>query len=97
MSSEAGLKRVAKYGDGWMASAYNITPDKFTEKWNMLLSYGKRLGKHTESFENSIMSMFGYIDNDRYKVKKMVKDILSPALGKPAQKLENSLLFGSVE
>jgi alkanesulfonate monooxygenase SsuD/methylene tetrahydromethanopterin reductase-like flavin-dependent oxidoreductase (luciferase family) len=27
-SSEAGLKR-AKYGEGWMASAYNITPDKF--------------------------------------------------------------------
>ncbi|HVP82461.1 MAG TPA: LLM class flavin-dependent oxidoreductase, partial [Nitrososphaeraceae archaeon] len=30
-SSEVGLKRVAKYGDGWMASAYNITPDKFKE------------------------------------------------------------------
>jgi alkanesulfonate monooxygenase SsuD/methylene tetrahydromethanopterin reductase-like flavin-dependent oxidoreductase (luciferase family) len=23
-SSEAGLRRAAKYGDGWMASAYNI-------------------------------------------------------------------------
>ena len=96
-SSEAGLKRVAKYGDGWMASAYNITPDKFKEKWNTLLSYRKRLGKDTESFENSIMSMFGYIDNDKYKVKKMIKDILSPALGRPAQQLENLLLFGSVE
>jgi len=41
--------------------------------------------------------MFGYIDNDKYKVKKMVKDILSRALGSPAQQLENSLLFGSVE
>ena len=30
-SSEVGLKRVAKYGDGWMAPAYNITPDKFKE------------------------------------------------------------------
>jgi hypothetical protein len=25
-------KKAAKYGDGWMASAYNITPDKFGEK-----------------------------------------------------------------
>ena len=95
--SEAGLKRVAKYGDGWMASAYNITPQKFKEKWDILLSYRKRLGKDTESFENSIMSMFGYIDNDKYKVKKMIKDILSPALGRPEQQLEDSLLFGSVE
>lgn len=38
-SSEEGLRRAAKYGDGWMASAYNITPDKFKEKWKTLLSY----------------------------------------------------------
>ena len=96
-SSEAGLRRAAKYGDGWMASAYNITPDKFKEKWNQLLSYRKRLGKESESFENCIMSMFGYIDNDKDKVHRMVKDILSPALGRPAEQLENLLLFGSVE
>jgi alkanesulfonate monooxygenase SsuD/methylene tetrahydromethanopterin reductase-like flavin-dependent oxidoreductase (luciferase family) len=96
-SSEVGLKRVAKYGDGWMAPAYNITPDKFKEKWDILLSYRKRLGKDSESFENSIMSMFGYIDNDKYKVRKMVKDILSPALGRPVEQLEDSLLFGSVK
>src|SRR5919206_4945133 len=64
-SSDASLRRVAKYGDGWMASAYNITPDKFKEKWNLLLSYRKRLGKDTKSFGNCIMSMFGYIDNDK--------------------------------
>jgi alkanesulfonate monooxygenase SsuD/methylene tetrahydromethanopterin reductase-like flavin-dependent oxidoreductase (luciferase family) len=96
-SSEAGIRRAAKYGDGWMASAYNVTPDKFREKWNMLLSYRKRLGKDSKSFENSIMSMFGYIDNDKDKVHMMVKDILSPALGRPAEQLENLLLFGSVE
>jgi alkanesulfonate monooxygenase SsuD/methylene tetrahydromethanopterin reductase-like flavin-dependent oxidoreductase (luciferase family) len=96
-SSEAGLKRTAKYGDGWMASGYNITPDKFREKWNMLLSYRKRLGKDSESFENCLMSMFGYIDSDKDKVHRMVKDRLSPALGRPAEQLENLLLFGSVE
>jgi alkanesulfonate monooxygenase SsuD/methylene tetrahydromethanopterin reductase-like flavin-dependent oxidoreductase (luciferase family) len=83
-SSEIGLRRVAKYGDGWMASAYNITPNKFKEKWKTLLSYRRELGKDTESFENSVMSMFGYIDNDREKVHKMAK-------------LENLLLFGSTE
>ena len=80
-----------------MASAYNVTPDKFKEKWNILLSYRKRLGKDRESFENCIMSMFGYIDNDKDKVHGMIKNILSPALGRPAEHLENLLLFGSVE
>ena len=96
-SSEAGLKRTAKYGDGWMASAYNVTPNKFREKWNMLLSYRKRLGKDSELFENCLMSMFGYIDSDKDKLHRMVKYRLSPALGKPAEQLENLLLFGSVE
>jgi alkanesulfonate monooxygenase SsuD/methylene tetrahydromethanopterin reductase-like flavin-dependent oxidoreductase (luciferase family) len=96
-SSEEGLKRTAKYGDGWMASAYNVTPDKFREKWKMLLSFRKRLGKDSELFENCLMSMFGYIDSDKDKVHRMVKDRLSPALGRPAEQLENLLLFGSVE
>src|SRR5919198_3214051 len=96
-SSEAGLRRAAKYGDGWMASAYNIMPDKFREKWNILLSYRKRLGRDSESFENCVMSMFGYIDNDNDKVHRMVKDTLSPVLGRPVEQLENLLLFGSVE
>ncbi len=96
-SSEAGLKRTAKYGDGWMASAYNVTPEKFREKWNILLSYRKRLGKESELFENCLMSMFGYIDSDKDKVHKIVKEGLSPVLGRPAEQLENLLLFGSVE
>ena len=95
--SEHGLRRVAKYGDGWMASAYNITPEKFKEKWKMLLTFRKELNKNVELFENSIMTMFGYIDNDKEKVHRMTKEILSPALGRPADELENLLLFGSID
>ena len=95
--SDVGLKRVAKYSDGWMASAYNITPSKFKEKWNFLLSYRKSLGKEEEPFDNSVMTMFGYIDDDKDKVRKMVKEILSPALGRSAEDLEQMLLFGSLD
>ena len=93
--SEQGLRRVAKYGDGWMASAYNITPDKFREKWMLLLNYRREMNKDVESFENSLMTMFGYIDNDKEKVQRMVKNVLSPSLGRSADELNNLLLFGS--
>jgi alkanesulfonate monooxygenase SsuD/methylene tetrahydromethanopterin reductase-like flavin-dependent oxidoreductase (luciferase family) len=96
-SSEPGLRRVAKYSDGWVASAYNITSDKFKETWKMLLSYRKDLGKDTTRFGNSLVSMFGYIDNNKEKIHKMVKDVLSPALGRPADELEKLLLFGSID
>jgi predicted transcriptional regulator len=47
-----------------MVSAYNITPNGFKEKWKLLLSYRKELEKYTECFQNSIMTMFGYIDDE---------------------------------
>jgi alkanesulfonate monooxygenase SsuD/methylene tetrahydromethanopterin reductase-like flavin-dependent oxidoreductase (luciferase family) len=96
-SSDLGLRRVAKYGDGWMASAYNITPDKFKQKWKTLLSYRKEMGKDTIRFDNYLVSMFGFIDNNKEKIQKMVKHVLSPALGRPADELESLLLFGSVD
>jgi alkanesulfonate monooxygenase SsuD/methylene tetrahydromethanopterin reductase-like flavin-dependent oxidoreductase (luciferase family) len=96
--SDAGLKRLAKYSNGWMASAYNITPAKFKEKWNFLLTYRKSLGKEeAKPFDNSVMSMFGYIDDDNDKVRKVVKEILAPALKRPAEDLEQMLLFGSLD
>ena len=97
--SDVGLKRLAKHSNGWMASAYNITPAKFKEKWNFLLGYRKSLGKEEdeEPFDNSVMSMFGYIDDDKDKVHRVVKDILSPALGRSAEDLEQMLPFGSLD
>lgn len=95
--SDQGLRRVAKYGDGWMASAYNITPKKFREKWTLLMSYIREMNKDVESFENSVMTMFGYIDNSREKVHKLIKDVLAPSLGRSVDELENLLLFGSSE
>jgi len=44
-----------------------------------------------------MMSMFGYIDNDKEKVHRMVKNILSPALGRSPEDLERLLLLGSVD
>ena len=95
--SDLGLRRVAKYGEGWTASAYNITPDKFKEKWKKLLAYRKEMGKDNSGFGNHLVSMFGYIDNNNEKVHKMLKEVLSPAIGRPADELESPLLFGPVD
>ena len=96
--SDIGLKRLARYSNGWMASAYNITPAKFKEKWNFLLAYRKSLGNEVQDqqpFDNCMMSMFGYIHDDKEKVHGVVKEILSPAVRRPAEDLERMLLFGS--
>ena len=52
------------------------------------------MGKDTTIFDKSLVSMFGYIDNNKEKTHKAAKDVLSPVLGIPADDLENLLLFG---
>jgi alkanesulfonate monooxygenase SsuD/methylene tetrahydromethanopterin reductase-like flavin-dependent oxidoreductase (luciferase family) len=94
--SEIGLRRAAKYGDGWMASAYNTTPTRFKEKWEQVLSYRKSMGKETESFDNSLVSMFGYVSDDNEKVDRVVKS-LAYALERSTYELKSSLLFGPVD
>jgi alkanesulfonate monooxygenase SsuD/methylene tetrahydromethanopterin reductase-like flavin-dependent oxidoreductase (luciferase family) len=94
--SDVGLKRLAKYSNGWMASAYNTTPAKFKEKWDFLLDYRKSLGKE-DAFDNSVVSMFGYIDDDKEKVRSVVKEIMAPSLGRPAEDIEQMLLFGTLD
>jgi alkanesulfonate monooxygenase SsuD/methylene tetrahydromethanopterin reductase-like flavin-dependent oxidoreductase (luciferase family) len=94
--SDVGLKRLAKYSNGWMASAYNTTPAKFKEKWDFLLDYRKSLGKE-DAFDNSVVSMFGYIDDDKEKVRSVVKEIMAPSLGRHAEDIEQMLLFGTLD
>ena len=43
--SEAGLRRVARLGDGWLASAYNTTPALFAEALTRLNGYLAGHGK----------------------------------------------------
>jgi hypothetical protein len=43
-----------------------------------------------ESLDNALMSIFGYIDGNNEKVRKMAENIYSPALGRSAKDLEST-------
>ena len=55
------------------------------------------MDRDTTRFDNYLVSMFGYIDNNKEKIHKVVKDVLSPVLGRPADDLENLLLFQYID
>jgi alkanesulfonate monooxygenase SsuD/methylene tetrahydromethanopterin reductase-like flavin-dependent oxidoreductase (luciferase family) len=91
------LRRVAKYGDGWMASAYNITPEGFSEKWKKLCRYAEELGKDPASIGNAVVTMFTYLSKNREKARQVAKSTLAPVLGRPMEELERLLPFGTPE
>jgi alkanesulfonate monooxygenase SsuD/methylene tetrahydromethanopterin reductase-like flavin-dependent oxidoreductase (luciferase family) len=93
--SEFGLRRAARLGDGWLASAYNTTPELFKSALAKLNEYLLTMGKDPAKFPNAIASMFMYVTPDGKKAKRMLRDVISPALRRSERELEDRLLIGS--
>jgi len=95
--SEAGLRRAARFGDGWLASAYNTTPERFASAWNRLREMLPAVGKDTDRFPNGLSTMYCYVADDRAAAEGWVRSVLSPALHRSEADLSERLLFGPPE
>ncbi len=92
--SDAGLRRVARLGDGWMASSYNTTPEGFREARGRLGSYLEAEGRDPASFPNALASAFFCVTDDAAEAGSAVETIAS-ALGRPQDEARERLLIGS--
>ena len=96
--SVAGLRRVARYGDGWLASAYNTTPKRFGEGLDRLDDALRPTGRTGQSFPNALATAWLYITEDRGLADRMLTDVLAPMLNRPAEALLSlSLPIGPAE
>lgn len=95
--SGPGLRRTARLGDGWLASAYNTTPEVFGEAWNRLKGHLRDSNKDPEKFPNAIATMFYYITEDREKANQVLKEVVYAAINRPMEELQQRLLIGSAE
>ena len=93
--SEAGLRRVARLGDGWLASAYHVTPASFVDALARLQRHLREADREPESFPHALGSMFYYLTDDRHQAEELLVEVVSPALGRPVELLRERLLIGS--
>jgi alkanesulfonate monooxygenase SsuD/methylene tetrahydromethanopterin reductase-like flavin-dependent oxidoreductase (luciferase family) len=95
--STAGLRRVARSGDGWLASAYNTTPERFSEARGLL---AKELGDHgrrVDRFPNGLATMWAWVDEDRAEADRVLTQVLAPLLNRDPDVLREHLCVGSAE
>jgi probable F420-dependent oxidoreductase len=92
--SEAGLRRTARLGDGWLASAYNTTPETFASTLGRLGEHLRAAGKDPDRFPNAIATMFFHVSEDRATADRIIKDVLGPMLNRPEEELSRRLLVG---
>jgi probable F420-dependent oxidoreductase len=95
--SEAGLRRVARLGDGWLASAYNTTPEAFAADWRRLADQLEVFGKDPNRFPNAIATMFFCVTEESATLERIVRDVLTPMLRRPERELRERLLVGPAE
>ena len=95
--STAGLRRTARLGDGWLASAYNATPALFTEAWGKLREHLVSAGKDPDSFPNALATMILFVTEDGAEAERMVRDVLAPALNRPWEELKQRVMVGPAQ
>ena len=76
--SKAGLRRIARAGDGWLASAYNTTPDQFSEGRDRLAVELAGRGRKAEGFPNALATMWTWVAKDRAEADRVLGEILAP-------------------
>lgn len=92
--STAGIRRVAELGDGWLASAYNSTPDAFRHALDRL----ETAGRPAVAFPNAIATMWLYVTKRPQAADHIFDDVLAPVLNRPADDLRTrGLTIGSAE
>ena len=91
--SDVGLRRALRLGDGWLASAYNTTPERFNVGWNHVQRSLQDTGRDPTGFENGLATMWFHIDDRR--ASNVLESVLAPAMHRPVEELRERLPFGS--
>ncbi len=95
--SEAGLDRVARLADGWLASAYNITPDGFGRARASLAEKLEKRGRDDAGFPNGLATMWTWVTGDPADADRVLDDVLAPFLTREPDELRERLCIGSAE
>jgi alkanesulfonate monooxygenase SsuD/methylene tetrahydromethanopterin reductase-like flavin-dependent oxidoreductase (luciferase family) len=76
--SPAGLRRVARFGDGWLASAYNTTPEGFAAARAEL----------PDGFPNALATMWTWVTEDAAEADRVLTTVLAPLLKRDPSRLQ---------
>ena len=90
--SAAGLRRVARLGDGWLASGYNTSPSQLRDGLALLAEQG------SGALPNGVSTMWLHVTDSRRDAERVLGDVLAPMLRRSVEQLEElALPIGSPE
>jgi alkanesulfonate monooxygenase SsuD/methylene tetrahydromethanopterin reductase-like flavin-dependent oxidoreductase (luciferase family) len=95
--SRAGLARVATAGDGWLASAYNTTPEGFSAARTALAHALEDRGRVADGFPSALATMWTWVSKDRADADRVLAEVLAPVLRRDPDELRTQVCVGPPE
>ena len=92
--SAAGLRRVARLADGWLASGYNTTPETFASAWRRLGGLLEASGRDPSTFPCGLATTWLYVTDDEAEARS-ANERLSRLLHRPIEDMAGRLPIGS--
>jgi probable F420-dependent oxidoreductase len=92
--STAGLRRVARLADGWLASGYNTTPEAFATASGSLRGMLEAEGRDPSTFRATLATNWCYVTDDPAEARA-VTERLCEMLRRPLEEVEGRLPIGS--
>jgi alkanesulfonate monooxygenase SsuD/methylene tetrahydromethanopterin reductase-like flavin-dependent oxidoreductase (luciferase family) len=88
---------VARACDGWLASAYNTTPERFRAARASLARSLEDRGRTADGFPTALATMWTWVSHDRAEGDRVLADVLAPLLNRDPDELREQVCVGSVE
>ncbi|MGV9713772.1 LLM class flavin-dependent oxidoreductase [Gordonia sp. NPDC003424] len=94
--SVAGLRRVVRLGDGWLASAYNTTPDRISAGRTIIHDALHERGRSVDGFPIVLATMWTYVTDSRTHARERL-EVLARMLHRDPGILAGQVLIGPAE
>jgi alkanesulfonate monooxygenase SsuD/methylene tetrahydromethanopterin reductase-like flavin-dependent oxidoreductase (luciferase family) len=95
--SRAGLRRVARLGDGWLASAYNTTPEAFAAAMTLLGDELERQRRPSRGFPHALVTMWTWITESRSDAERVLEGVVGPLVGRDPAELRGRICVGPAQ
>ena len=89
------MRRVARAGDGWLASAYNTTPEAFTAAVEVLGGELESQQRPSGDFPNALVTMWAWITGSRLEADRVLSRIIAPLVRRDPAELRGRICVGS--
>lgn len=95
--SVAGLRRVARLGDGWMASAYNTDPARLSAGLRAIAEERARLGLFPVPVPATLVTMWTWVTESAAEADRVLSQIIAPMVGRSPEQLRGRLCVGPAQ